>query len=193
MSPWAKAKPFHPTLALSRPGAWKTPVQGLQFLQTIDFLSSPPGQEAWPRNCSLRFVNGDRLQDRDEIYVGSLQPNEQTNISADITSPTIPRIIKSQWRLFTSAGVPFGGKFPRHPSHAGRFSYQDPIWLIASVEVGGLMGITQQMDQCHSLGLNMPHPHNCSQYLASQISGQSPHNYNLASIYPLMPVHVRRP
>lgn len=159
-----------------------------RFIKTWRVENS--GQEAWPRNCSLRFVNGDRLQDRDEIYVGSLRPNEQINISAEITSPAIPRIIKSQWRLFTSAGVPFG----------------DPIWLIASVEVGGLMGITQQMDQCHSLGLNMPHPHNCSQYLASQISGQSPHHHNLQSNrwpradtqlpvgaewsnYPLMPVH----
>ena len=68
------------------------------------------GSERWPSNCSLRFVNGDRLQDRDEVYVGSLSPNEQTNISVDITSPTIPRIIRSQWRLFTPTGIPFGGK-----------------------------------------------------------------------------------
>lgn len=33
----------------------------------------------------------------------------------------------------------------------------DPIWLVASVEEGGLLGITQQLDQCHSLGMN-PHP-----------------------------------
>jgi len=68
------------------------------------------GTERWPSNCSLRFVNGDRLQDRDEIYVSSLVPGEQTNISVDITSPSISRIIRSQWRLFTSTGVPFGGR-----------------------------------------------------------------------------------
>lgn len=33
--------------------------------------------------------------------------------------------------------------------------YLDPIWLIASVEEGGLMGITQQLEQCHSLGMNV--------------------------------------
>jgi len=44
------------------------------------------------------------------MYVGSLAPGEQANISVDITSPAMPKIIKSQWRLFTSAGVPFGGK-----------------------------------------------------------------------------------
>lgn len=96
------------------------------------------GGEQWPNNCSLRFVNGDRLQDRDEIYVSSLIPGEQTNISVDIISPSVSKIIKSQWRLFTPAGVPFG----------------DPIWLIASVEEGGLLGITQQLEQCHSLGMN---------------------------------------
>jgi hypothetical protein len=35
----------------------------------------------------------------------------------------------------------------------------DPIWLIASVEEGGLMGITQQLDQCHSLGMNTNYSH----------------------------------
>jgi len=74
------------------------------------FLISFSGSEPWPSNCSLRFVNGDRLQDRDEIYVGSLAPSEQANISVDITSPAVSKIIRSQWRLFTSAGVPFGGK-----------------------------------------------------------------------------------
>lgn len=39
----------------------------------------------------------------------------------------------------------------------------DPIWLIASVEEGGLMGITQQLEQCHSLGMNA----NYSQYMNS--------------------------
>ncbi|CAF0951321.1 unnamed protein product [Adineta ricciae] len=112
-----------------------------RFVKTWRVQNS--GSEPWPTNCSLRFVNGDRLQDRDEIYVGSLAPGEQTNISVDITSPFTPKIIRSQWRLFTSAGVPFG----------------DPIWLIASVEEGGLMGITQQLEQCHSLGMNVGEPH----------------------------------
>ncbi|UJR37100.1 hypothetical protein I4U23_029804 [Adineta vaga] len=114
------------------------------------------GSEPWPNNCSLRFVNGDRLQDRDETYVGSLAPGEQANISVDITSPTMSKIIRSQWRLFTSAGVPFG----------------DPIWLIASVEEGGLMGITQQLEQCHSLGMNVNHSHQMS----SEMGVQSPNN-----------------
>ncbi|CAF0947835.1 unnamed protein product [Rotaria sordida] len=109
------------------------------------------GNEPWPSNCSLRFVNGDRLQDRDEIYVGSLAPAEQANISVDITSPAVSKIIRSQWRLFTSAGVPFG----------------DPIWLIASVEEGGLMGITQQLEQCHSLGMNVNYP----QQMSNQVGG----------------------
>ena len=67
------------------------------------------GNEAWPNHCSLRFVNGDRLQDRDEIFVGSLAPHEQRNVSVDLTSPSGTRMVRSQWRLFTPAGLPFGG------------------------------------------------------------------------------------
>ncbi|CAF4607528.1 unnamed protein product, partial [Rotaria sp. Silwood2] len=77
-----------------------------RFIKTWRVENS--GTERWPNNCSLRFVNGDRLQDRDEIYVSSLAPGEQTNISVNITSPNVSRIIRSQWRLFTSASVPFG-------------------------------------------------------------------------------------
>lgn len=106
------------------------------FIKTWRIENS--GNEPWPNNCSLRFVNGDRLQDRDEVYVGSLAPGEQTNVSVNIRSPNISKIIRSQWRLFTPSGVPFG----------------DQIWLIASVEEGGLMGITQQLEQCHPLGVN---------------------------------------
>ena len=45
------------------------------------------------------------------------------------------------------------------------YFYLDPIWLIASVEEGGLMGITQQLEQCHSLGMNVQQP----QHMTSQV------------------------
>ncbi len=110
MLPSAKVKQFHPIQDLLKLGVQKIPVEILFFFgigKSDRFLL---GAERWPSNCSLRFVNGDRLQDRDEIYVGSLSPGEQTNISVDITSPTVSRIVRSQWRLFTSTGVPFGGR-----------------------------------------------------------------------------------
>ncbi|CAF3506009.1 unnamed protein product [Rotaria sp. Silwood1] len=136
-----------------------------RFIKTWRVENS--GTERWPNNCSLRFVNGDRLQDRDEIYVSSLAPGEQTNISVNITSPNVSRIIRSQWRLFTSAGVPFG----------------DPIWLIASVEEGGIMGITQQLEQCHSLGTNINYP----SHMNNPTGIQSSHNllFQSSSINPL--------
>ncbi|CAF0800070.1 unnamed protein product [Adineta steineri] len=131
------------------------------------------GSEPWPSNCSLRFVNGDRLQDRDDIYVGTLAPGEQTNISVDITSPTTSKIIRSQWRLFTLAGVPFG----------------DPIWLIASVEEGGLMGITQQLEQCHSLGMNV---NNYPQQMTNQMGIQPSPNNLLYQTSPTNPFQSTR-
>jgi len=127
-----------------------------RFIKTWRIENS--GMERWPNNCSLRFVNGDRLQDRDEIYINSLESGEQANISVHIISPTIPRIIRSQWRLFTPNGIPFG----------------DPIWLIASVEEGGLMGITQQLEQCNSLGMNNQLGIQPSQNLLFQSSSINP-------------------
>lgn len=47
--------------------------------------------------------------------------------------------------------------------------FLDPIWLIASVEEGGLMGITQQLEQCHSLGMNV----NYSSYMNNPTGAQS--------------------
>ncbi|CAF0912524.1 unnamed protein product [Adineta steineri] len=134
-----------------------------KFVKTWRVQNS--GTERWPNNCSLRFVNGDRLHDRDEIYVSSLAPGEQTNISINVTSPTGARMIRSQWRLFTPAGVPFG----------------DPIWLAASVEEGGLMGITQQLEQCHSLGMNVHHNINYPPYMNNQVGAQPTRNSHFQS------------
>ena len=51
----------------------------------------------------------------------------------------------------------------------------DPIWLVASVEEGGLMGITQQLEQCHSLGMNPIHPHlHFSQLMTSPVDPHFP-------------------
>ena len=107
----AKVKRFHRIPDSSKLGVWRIPVSQTCWMRTVRVICfTRSGAERWPNNCSLRFVNGDRLQDRDEIFVGSLLPGEQTNISVNITSPISPRIIRSQWRLFTSTGVPFGGK-----------------------------------------------------------------------------------
>ncbi|CAF3902668.1 unnamed protein product [Rotaria magnacalcarata] len=55
-----------------------------------------------------------------------------------------------------------------------------PIWLIASVEEGGLMGITQQLEQCHSLGMNMNYP----SYMNNSIGAQSSSLYSTQYIEP---------
>lgn len=100
-----------------------------RFVKTWRIENS--GNEPWPSSCSLRFVNGDRLQDRDEIFLGCLPPKEHCEISVDLKTPSTGRIIRSQWRLFTPTGIPFG----------------DPIWLVATVEENSLAGTAQQFDQ----------------------------------------------
>lgn len=63
----------------------------------------------------------------------------------------------------------------------------DPIWLIASVEEGGLMGITQQLEQVHSLGMNVNQP----QQMISQM-GIPPSNNLLYQTSPTNPFQSTR-
>jgi len=97
------------------------------------------GDESWPINCTLRFVNGDKLQAPDWVSVSSLGSKEVSNVSVKMQSPAEPGIYQGQWKMFNQAMMPFG----------------DVIWVIITVEAGGLLGVTQQMSKFASaLGNN---------------------------------------
>lgn len=75
----------------------------------------------------------------------------------------------------------------------------DPIWLIASVEEGGLMGITQQLEQCHSLGMNMDQTSTnnlicqtspTNPFQTTRWPGPDANNVPAWTNYPLVPVTV---
>jgi len=99
------------------------------FLKTWRIQNT--GDESWPSSCTLRFVNGDKMESPDWVAVGALGAKEVTNISVQMKSPQHPGIYQGQWRMFNQSLVPFG----------------DVIWVIITVEAGGLLGVTQQMSQ----------------------------------------------
>lgn len=94
------------------------------------------GVKRWPYGCQLKLVNSNISQRPGQqsydlpVHVKVLEPNEETDISIELISPDQCAIYQSQYRLFTSNGTPFG----------------DPIWLILKVEQGGVLGITQQLN-----------------------------------------------
>lgn len=100
------------------------------------------GVKRWPYGCQLRLVNSNMTNQRTSISfeppvsVSSLNPNEESDISIELTSPEQCGIYQSQYRVFTPNSTPFG----------------DPIWLILKVEQGGVLGITQQLNSVSMFG-----------------------------------------
>ncbi|XP_053706371.1 protein ILRUN-like [Synchiropus splendidus] len=87
------------------------------------------GAESWPPGVSLKYVGGHQFGHVNMAMVKALVPQEMTDVSIQMQSPASPGIYQGQWRMCTASGLYFG----------------DIIWVILSVEVGGLLGVTQQL------------------------------------------------
>jgi len=97
-----------------------------QFVKTWRIQNN--GSEIWPYGCQLKFVNGEKLGACDQCHVRRISPGEHCDVSVNMTSPLQKGIYQGQWRMYTSNMQPFG----------------DVIWVIITVEQGGLLGVTQQ-------------------------------------------------
>ncbi|CAL8367445.1 unnamed protein product [Lota lota] len=87
------------------------------------------GAESWPPGVCLKYVGGDQFGHVNMVMVRSLEPQEMADVSVQMHSPVAPGMYQGQWRMCTATGLFFG----------------DVIWVILSVEVGGLLGVTQQL------------------------------------------------
>ncbi|XP_060793091.1 protein ILRUN-like [Neoarius graeffei] len=87
------------------------------------------GSESWPPGVSLRYTGGDQFGHVNFVMVRSLEPQETDDVSVQMHSPRDPGMYQGQWRMCTATGLFYG----------------DVIWVILSVEVGGLLGVTQQL------------------------------------------------
>ncbi|KAK5650699.1 hypothetical protein RI129_001728 [Pyrocoelia pectoralis] len=93
------------------------------------------GTEAWPFGCHVKCAAGDSLG-AEPIQVPCLEPGTGTLLNLRMTSPALPGMYQSKWRLCTASGSYFG----------------DPLWAIITVVEEGTMALTQQLSHFSDLG-----------------------------------------
>jgi hypothetical protein len=79
---------------------------------------------------------GGEIQSPVEIDLRELEPQETLDLSISLQSPAQCGIYQCQYRAYTRYNQPFG----------------DPIWLLLNVEIGGVLGITQQLNNVNVFG-----------------------------------------
>ncbi|KAL2104210.1 hypothetical protein ACEWY4_001078 [Coilia grayii] len=99
------------------------------------------GTETWPPGVCLKYVGGDQFGHVNIVMVRSLDPQEISDVSVQMRSPVTPGMYQGQWRMCTATGLFYG----------------DVIWVILSVEVGGLLGVTQQLSSFQPEFNTQPH------------------------------------
>lgn len=99
------------------------------------------GAESWPPGVCLKYIGGDQFGHVSMVMVRSLDPQEISDVSVQMCSPTAPGMYQGQWRMCTATGLFYG----------------DVIWVILSVEVGGLLGVTQQLSSFQTEFNTQPH------------------------------------
>lgn len=71
------------------------------------------GNEAWPAGCYAKCSDGE-LGGTTAVIVPCLMPGEGMHLTVKMTGPSVPGIYQSKWRLCTSNGSYFGGKWNLH-------------------------------------------------------------------------------
>ncbi|XP_043932492.1 protein ILRUN isoform X1 [Protopterus annectens] len=112
-----------------------------QFTKTWRIQNT--GAESWPPGVCLKYVGGDQFGHVNMVMVRSLDPQEMTDVSVQMRSPGAPGMYQGQWRMCTATGLYFGG--------------ENVIWVILSVEIGGLLGVTQQLSSFETEFNTQPH------------------------------------
>ncbi|XP_069930269.1 protein ILRUN isoform X2 [Oryctolagus cuniculus] len=132
-----------------------------QFIKTWRIQNS--GAEAWPPGVCLKYVGGDQFGHVNMVMVRSLEPQEIADVSVQMCSPSRAGMYQGQWRMCTATGLYYG----------------DVIWVILSVEVGGLLGVTQQLSSFETEFNTQPHRKvegNFNPFASPQKSRQSDEN-----------------
>ncbi|XP_010722648.1 protein ILRUN isoform X2 [Meleagris gallopavo] len=110
-----------------------------QFTKTWRIQNT--GTEVWPPGVCLKYVGGDQFGHVNMVMVRSLEPQEIADVSVQMCSPSTAGMYQGQWRMCTATGLYYG----------------DVIWVILSVEVGGLLGVTQQLSSFETEFNTQPH------------------------------------
>ncbi|EHB16224.1 hypothetical protein GW7_04997 [Heterocephalus glaber] len=110
-----------------------------QFVKTWWIQNS--GAQVWPPGICLKYVKGDQFGHVNMVLVGSLEPQEIADVSVQMCSPSRAGMYQGQWQMCTATALYYG----------------DVIWVILSVELGGLLGVTQQLSSFETKFNTQPH------------------------------------
>lgn len=66
------------------------------------------GNTAWPADCKLQWVGGDKLSTTDSVSLPHVGPGEEIDIAVEMIAPSKPGRYVSYWRLVQSDGTKFG-------------------------------------------------------------------------------------
>ncbi len=78
------------------------------------------GAESWPPGVCLKYIGGDQFGHVNTVMVKSLDPQEISDVSVQMRSPTAPGMYQGQWRMCTATGLFYGGR--KSPTNAVFFS-----------------------------------------------------------------------
>lgn len=68
------------------------------------------GAESWPPGVTLKYIGGDQFGHVNTVIVKSLDPQEISDVSVQMRSPTAPGMYQGQWRMCTATGLFYGGR-----------------------------------------------------------------------------------
>lgn len=95
-------------LKCSRTATWHRP----GFVVEPGFVWSlyVTGAESWPPGVCLKYIGGDQFGHVNTVMVKSLDPQEISDVSVQMRSPTSPGMYQGQWRMCTATGLFYGGR-----------------------------------------------------------------------------------
>lgn len=65
------------------------------------------GSCTWTRAYTIRYGYGDRMNGRDTYLTTEVLPNQEAEISVELTAPSTPGTYRGYWVLFTNNGISF--------------------------------------------------------------------------------------
>ncbi len=70
------------------------------------------GSVVWPLGVHL-VVKGDSsgLSSVDQVHLPSLSPGQETQVTVQVRSPSLPGVYQCHWRAALPGGALFGGKY----------------------------------------------------------------------------------
>lgn len=79
---------------------------GQKFVKTWKVKNT--GSCTWPRTYTIRYGYGDRMNGRDTYLTAEVLPNQEAEISIELTAPSTPGTYRGYWVLFDNNAFSFG-------------------------------------------------------------------------------------